>query len=335
MFIIKNLDKIKIAIDIVEKDLVTKNKQSDEMILKKERIQYYLQFKERIKNTPLATLLYSNTNAGNNIGSPLVLQQCYVCKKHKEDHSGYGMISTCCGAFYCQNCVKAMSTHFIRSDKEILEDPDNTYCCCCRDKNPKFYTNMNKKKDSNVYSYSLIQDNFIMDELKDSTAFDYYFYMLLKGGFIPLCSEGKPLNVQTDINQGIINLSEKSFPILKKITAKDQLAIISIKVIADILKHFNIKPRRGATMLLYNCPKYMQKRVKGYYDENKLMGVDLSFHDNVGQLIGIHQNIIAIIVWRNPSTQDEINQIIGRMIRLNNFNNELTFYITISSIGFD
>jgi hypothetical protein len=185
----------------------------------------------------------------------------------------------------------------------------------------------------------MLYDNFDLTDLHEhhSISFDYYFYMLLNGGFSPLHHEGKPISLKTDISCGSMQCltDEDTADALKmpKIIAKDQLAMYSLHVIRTILEHFSITPRRGACIMLYDCPKYIQRRVQGYYDSsNKIAGVDLVMNDSVGQLIGTHKNIIAIIVWRNPSTQDEIHQIIGRMIRLNNFGNELTFYITISSL---
>ena len=285
-----------------------------------------------------------------------------VCGKKITDHNGYGMVSCCCGAFYCSNCLKSMCTHYIcnRATGEQIYDPDNYYCGCCRQQNPKYYFNINKKKDTNVYSYNLINDFFDTTDLKGHTMFDYYFYMFLKG-FTPLYQEGKPLNIQNDIEQGNVNANcfkLKQIPKLEKILPKDQLAILALSTINRTLHDLGIVPKQNAIILFYGCPKYMLSRVKGYYNDivntndpktalqiTKLNGkketiqpisvLNLDFKDSVASLIGLHKNIVAIIQWQTPDKSDEVSQLVGRILRLNSFNNKLYFYITTNSIGFE
>lgn len=389
MFILKYMDRIKSAILAVEKDLHTVDPKTNSPKLSPSRVQHYLDWKSMIQDlttkppptekrktkdgkiitvplasstNPLYLFLYEDPRVGNQIGSSLVQQSCMSCSKKITDHYGYGMVACCCGAFYCSNCLKSMCTHYIcnKQTNQQLNDPDNYYCSCCRSTNPKYYFNVNKKKDTNVYSYNLINDYFDTTDLKGHSMFDYYFYMFNKG-FKPLYHEGKPLNIQNDIEQGNINPScfiTKSVPVLEKILPKDQLGILAIGTINKTLHDLQILPRQNAIILFYCCPKYMVARVKGYYadiikrndpttalqitDSNgqrKLIQpisvLNLDFKDSVSSLIGLHKNIVGIIQWENPERRDEVNQMMGRILRINSFNNKLHFYIATNSIGFE
>lgn len=383
MFILKYFDRIKSALLTVEKDLVV-DKKTNESKLNSSKVSYYLKWKDllydlennppkkerqRLKdgtyvvvenktsNNPLYNAFYNDPRVGSNIGSPLVMQKCMSCMKKITDHNGYGMIACCCGAFYCSDCLKSMCTRVI-CDKEknlTLVDEDNYYCCCCREKNSKYFFNVNKKKDTNVYSYNLVNDFFDTTDLQGHINFDYYFYMLTNG-FKPLYCEGKPLNIHNDIEQGGVSVdcfNTRLVPKLEKILPKDQLGILAINIINKTLVELNIAPHKNSTILLYGCPKYMTSRVNSYYqmivgtnDDKNTINIDgkrtvpislmnLDFKDNVASLIGLHKNIIAIIQWETPDRKDELNQLIGRILRLNNFNNKLYFYIAIDSIGFE
>lgn len=382
MFILKYYDRIKSAIFAVEKDLAL-NKLSNE------RVSYYLQWKEMLADTktnpptterkkmkdgtikitftqpsmnPLYLSIYCDPRIGNQIGSSLVQQNCMVCAKKITDHNGYGMIACCCGAFYCSNCLKSMCTHYIcnKNTGEQIYDKENYYCGCCRSTNPKYYFNINKKKDTNVYSYNLINDFFDTTELQNHTMFDYYFYMFLNG-FKPLYQEGPALNIQNDIEQQNIpaNIFKlKTIPTLERILPKDQLGILALGTINRTLHDLQILPKQNAIILFYGCPKYMINRVRNYYAEiikqnnpqtalqivrpngkketiQPISVLNLDFKDSVASLIGLHKNIVAIIQWQTPDRQDEINQLVGRILRLSSFGNKLYFYIVTNSIGFE
>ena len=66
-----------------------------------------------------------------------------------------------------------------------------------------------------------------------------------------------------------------------------------------------------------------------------LSRLSLEFKSRVSDLIGLHKNIVAIIQWSKPEREDEVAQLIGRCLRLNNFGNKLYFYITTSSTEFE
>lgn len=381
-FILRYMDRIKSAIFAVEKDLSNSK-------LDPARVSWYLEWKKMVSDVdahpppterrkmkdgkivtvqlqpstnPLYLQLFNDPRVGNQMGASLVQQKCMVCAKKITDHNGYGMVSCCCGAFYCSNCLKSMCTHYMcnHATGEQLYDKDNYYCGCCRRKNPKYYFNINKKKDTNVYSYNLINDYFDTTELKGHTMFDYYFYMFLRG-FTPLYQEGKPLNIQNDIEQGDVDpncFKMKKIPQLEKILPKDQLGILALGTINKTLHDLEIMPKQNAIILFYGCPKYMLSRVKGYYNDivkkndprtalqvtrpngkkemvQPISVLNLDFKDSVASLIGLHKNIVAIIQWQTPEKSDEVSQLIGRILRLNSFNNKLYFYIMTNSIGFE
>lgn len=392
MFILRYMDRIKSAIKAVEADMIAPPEGSPK--LKPERVSHYLAWKEMMRDTierpaptervkgkngkvsivkvanscnPLYVELFDTPAVGSQMGAALVTQQCMSCNKPITDHNGYGMVACCCGAFYCSSCVKSMCTHYIAdktADKStansIIHDPDHYYCTCCRQRDPKYYMNINKKKDTNVYSYNLINDFFDTTDLKDHITFDYYFYMF-NNGFTPLYQEGKPLNIAHDISQGTISkdcFKRNIIPPLEKILPKDQLGITAIGIINNTLHDLGIMPREKANILFYGCPRYMVNRVKGYFSsivkENNpatalqikkangkveriqpISVLQLDFKDSVASLIGLHKNIVAIILWCTPERQDEINQIAGRILRISSFNNRLYFYISTNSIGFE
>lgn len=397
MFILRYIDRIKAAITTVERDLST-IESSGKPKLDPSRVSFYLKWKEIIADTdvnpppfekvkrkdgtickrftepslnPLYLHFYRNPNIGQSIGASLVQQECYCCHRRITDHNGYGMLSCCCGAFFCSNCLKSMCTHDIADKRtsdtsRTIHDDDNYYCICCRHKNPKYYFNVNKKKDTNVFSYNLVNDFFDTTELKGHTMFDYYFYMFLHG-FTPLYHEGKSINIQNDIEQG--NISESIFapiskglrptvPVLEKVLPKDQLGAIALDTINRTLHTLEILPRKGATILFYGCPKYMWHRVVSNFKDicsrndpatafnvvspdgskkriQPISVMQLDSKDSVASLIGLHKNIVAIIQWRTPDKSDEISQLVGRILRLNSFNNKLYFYIVINTLAFE
>lgn len=388
-FILRYMDRIKSAILAVEHDLRTIDPKTNKPKLDPSRVSYYLEWKKMISDVeahpppvekrktkdgriitvqtqpsmnPLYLSLFEDPRVGNQTGASLVQQKCLCCGKEITDHNGYGMVSCCCGAFYCSNCLKSMATHYMinRATGEQLCDNENYYCTCCRRKNPKYYFNINKKKDTNVYSYNLINDFFETTDLKGHTMFDYYFYMFLHG-FVPLYQEGKPLNIQNDIEQGDVDANcfkLKKIPTLEKILPKDQLGILALGTINRTLHDLGIIPKQNAIILFYGCPRYMLGRVKGYYNDivkrndpstalqvtkpngkkeliQPISVLNLDFKESVASLIGLHKNIIAIIQWQSPDKKDEVSQLVGRILRLNSFDNKLYFYITTNSIGFE
>lgn len=384
-FIINHIARVKSAILNVEKALAVGK-------LKPEEVSYYTEWKNMLKNpdeqppseivevngrkarrllaesaNPLYNYIYSSPTIPNNSdGNAVVDQKCYICGCSKEKHLHYGMVSTCCGAFICHNCLKCCTTRKIinRETGESIHDHENYYCVCCREKNSKYIFNVNHKRNSsNVHSYYLANEYFDTSALKSHQLFDYYFYMTLEG-FTPLNHEGPPININKDISLGIIpeNVFKKNIvPSMDRLLPVDQLSLQSLHVINKCLHDLNLVPKQGSIILIYNCPYEIQDRVRNYYEDiiksqNKstmialpqndrgpreaaaiqpLSRLSLEFKSRVSDLIGLHKNIIAIIQWVKPERADEVAQLVGRCLRLNDFGNKLYFYLTTSSTEFE
>jgi hypothetical protein len=392
MFIIKNFDRIKGAISAVEHDLITINPKTNKPYLDKDRIKYYYEWKEMLADVkkrpppkvqvkvkegdrmvtkmvnkqdslnPLYLKIYSDPSIGNGANSPTVPDAvCQICGKGPTENNGYGMLASCCGAFYCSHCIEESCTKTMvnASTGETIEDKDNYYCCCCRHKNPRFYFNVSRKKDTSIYAFNLAKEYYDVSELDDVAIFDYYFYMF-KYGFKPLTFKGRALNIANDIQQGAVDgdcFKLNKIPELDKILPKDQLAILALSNINTTLHRLKILPKRGSIIMFYGCPNYMQERVKFFYNDIKnknnpatvfqvrtnrgeeliqpITQTRIVFKDDVGSLIGLHENIIAIIAWETPTYKDQQNQLFGRVLRLNGWGNPLTFYISTNSISYE
>lgn len=344
------------------------------MYLDKNRIKWYFEWKNMLMDkdkpltkemkqagyesmNPLYNAIYSEINNNNNISVNATIPDaiCMHCGKLPTDHNGYGMIATCCGAFFCSECLNEASTQQIISpdDNFAIQSPDY-YCVCCRRKNPRYQFNAARKKDSAIQCTNLIDDNYSKKEFlegrSEELVFDYFFYGFMCG-WSPLKHLGRGLNIKNDIDQGTIdrNLFKQGVvPVLDSILPKDQLAILAVKNINDVLTKLKIIPKRGSLILYYGCPQHMQERVvkyQGIIRESKEGGLiinsgktqkhiqpiyncNIMFKSDVGSLIGLHENIIAIVAWETPVQGDERNQLFGRLLRLNSWGNPLTFYIS-------
>lgn len=326
-FIIKNIDKIRSSINQVEKDLNSENK-----LLEPNRVKYYLKWKNSL-NKNMYDIIYSDQGISNiNNISPIIDKTvCINCQTDNTKHNGFGMISTCCGAFYCYKCLKMCCTKKIvnyETNEEII-DEENYYCCCCHSKNPNYLFNITKQKDKSIYAYNLVKDYFYNDDLNDIAYFDYYFYMF-ENGFTPNYFEGNPISTKQNLNE---------IPVLEKILPKDQLALLSIQNINECLKQLKITPQQNTFLLFYGCPKYMIHRVNNFIeniiskDKNSpIAKLKTVFLEDTGQLIGIHLNIIGIIEWKRTNKKDERLQIFGRILRMNNYNNPLHFFISTTTL---
>jgi hypothetical protein len=110
-------------------------------------------------------------------------------------------------------------------------------------------------------------------------------------------------------------------------------------------------PKKNSIILFYACPKYMQSRVitqmqkiiksnplETRHKETQLQPIanlEVMFKDSVASLIGMHKNIIAIVLWHKLENQDNAQQMLGRCMRLNTFNTPLYFYITATNVDFN
>lgn len=353
MFVLKNKEVLKTAFSRIERDLENKT-------LDPNKISNYLKWKESVKNSPLAQDLWGELMKSSANSIPIVNQRCMCCGKDPNETASFGFLSLCCAAFYCSNCLQSMVTHKIvdATGDYSITDNDNYYCCVCRKKNCKFFMNSTKMKDRNIYAFSLI-DDYTKEaaELKNHLKVDYYFYAFLNG-LTPIYQNGKPLNIHEDINQGLI-VKPNVVPKIECIFSIDQLAVRSLITINKTLGELKICPKKPTFALYFDVPGYMQSRLTTLREtiikENKkqtqvkyvngkiekmiqpLENIGLVFRNSMASLIGLHSNIIAICVWNSTSqlsTQDNIQQMLGRILRINTFDNPLYFYIETDRVSF-
>ena len=377
-FILINKDKLRGAISAIDKDYnISGRYKNAKFIDKRSEIKYFIEWITKLttikdpktgdakatSNKLVADLLTPPSMVStNNESTPIVQQECMCCHKSYSEHNGYGIVSTCCGAFYCENCIKNATTHKI-ADKitnDYYNDKHNCYCSCCRSKNPKIFINMSKKKDKSIYAFNIIDQYFKNSELNDVIKFDYYFYMLIHG-LQPCFHEGHPININNEISRGIIDkeifnklhdetdkskrkeIFEKSIQTkIKPIYSLDHLMIHSLESINKSLIAVNQTYNYTPYILFYNAPKYMENRIIGYMREfkkgyikngkkyeNPISSIKPIFMNSIDGLIGIHLNVVAIVVFDfKDTTKDGVKQLLGRCLRINTFNNKITFFIT-------
>ena len=141
----------------------------------------------------------------------------------------------------------------------------------------------------------------------------------------------------------MLDNENETYKLVLPLFAKDRLSILAINQIEQTLRKLDIKPylmnKIRPCILVYGCPEYMNKRVQDHFKlfstnkDSSLYNLDIMFRNNMGSLIGLHRNILGILVWNEPDNLDEIQQLIGRILRLNSWNNPLYFYISCKSIS--
>ena len=359
-FILKNYDKLNKSISLILSDIENEK-------LPKEKVEWFLKWKDIINqkskvivyknktkteeevDNPLYNSLFKPINQVPQGIQPMFLMNCSVCGKLPQEHKGWGFISSCCGSFFCADCAKSMVTRDLviypencRDSNNVLNIHDNEhyYCVVCHKFDPTYVSNSTRHKDmNNIQTYQIVNDYMDSSELKNHLHIDYYFKMFIDG-FKPKYFDGKVIEceVETKIWEGIDKFKSKIHEIIEQLIPKDQLALSCIERINECLKRLEIYPAKMNTikpqLLIYGCPDYMQKRVEQYFkaysndNTENLYSLNILFKNSLSELIGLHQNILGILVWNNPKHVDEIQQLIGRIVRLNNWNNPVYFYIT-------
>jgi hypothetical protein len=353
-FILNNFSKFSKAIINVEEDI-------NKGILKKSDIPEYIKWKESIglktqfdengelvngeeikktliennkifENNPFLKALYSKNSISTNNSSCLIQQKCAICDKQVQQHDSFGFVSCCCGAFFCRDCAKSMCSKRSneRSDKSgSNEQSENTYCVVCHKQNPTYFINSTHHPKFNLQSWHIINEFTTTDSTTNTKHFDYYFKMF-NDGFTVKYSDGRKLDLEFDDENQVVQLYQK-----------DRILIHLISSINSILSKLEIKPGDSCeikpSILIYDAPLFIQKRMKDYFsrfshDKNSsLYQMDIIFKRDMSERIGLHHNILGIIVYNEPSNIDEINQLIGRILRLNTWNNVMYFYITFKN----
>ena len=340
-FILKNIDRFNNSIRMIEEDLNNKK-------LEEKQIVYYKKWKESIdQEGELFKILFINRDSKYSAVQPMIMNKCGVCGSLPEVHNGWGFISTCCGTFYCVDCAKAMTTRRLVmkdtvNNKQFEFTDSKYYCTICHKSEPTFVLNCSRHKNmDNIQGYNIITQFMDVDNDKSLLKINYYFKMFLEG-LKPKYHEGKVIECELKNNYDKSKLQTKNnYELINQLFTKDRLAMSSIVCIDQSLKELNIKPSEMNTtipnILIYGCPNYMHKRVSQYFNaftqnpKYNIYKVNIIFKNSLNELIGLHQNIMGIVVWENPSHTDEIQQLIGRIIRVNNWNNPICFYITCKS----
>jgi len=341
-FILKNYDRFNKSINMIMKDV-------DDGKLDKDRVSFFYKFKDIINqkskvivmrnkkqvteeiDNPVYSLLFKPINQVPQGIQPMLMMNCQVCGAIPNLHKGWGFISCCCGSFFCSECGKNMATRdlvLIKGNTEKrIHDDNHYYCVVCHKNDPVYVSNSTRHKDiNNIQTHHIVDQFMDTTDLKNHLHVDYYFKMFTEG-FKPKYFDGKVIECEVDETEKI-----------EQLIPKDQLALNCIERINECLKKLEIKPSLMNTikpqLLIYGCPDYMQKRVEQYFkafssDPNEAMySLNILFKNSLSELIGLHQNILGILVWNNPKHIDEIQQLIGRIVRLNNWNNPVYFYIT-------
>ena len=228
------------------------------------------------------------------------------------------------------------------NNKQFEFTDSKYYCTICHKSEPTFVLNCSRHKNmDNIQGYNIITQFMDVDNDKSLLKINYYFKMFLEG-LKPKYHEGKVIECELKNNYDKTKLQTKNnYELINQLFPKDRLAMSSIVCIDQSLKELNIKPSEMNTtipnILIYGCPNYMHKRVSQYFNaftqnpKYNIYKVNIIFKNSLNELIGLHQNIMGIVVWENPSHTDEIQQLIGRIIRVNNWNNPICFYITCKS----
>lgn len=342
MFVLLNKNRLIKAIQNIDRDYnVTGSYKDARWSDRKAEIGYFIEWFEMLtKNSPFRIECSNNYNVSSGESTPIVSQRCYCCGQEPMQHCSYGCVATCCGCFFCSNCLKSMTTRkiVIEGSEKVLMDKHNYYCECCHQKNPTFFINITKKKDKNVFAIAMIKEFFDCSDMTGHINFDYYFKMFMKG-LVPLSHDGKPITIQ---KEGLV-YNNSIIPQFPCIYPREHLLIKAISNIQRVLEltGTKIKPSVMPIILIYGSPKHMQTRITSYFRElcrnnptSQLNRIALLFKNDVGSLIGLQKSIIGIILFDTPKNMDELTQTNARLIRISPqySNNDINFYIKASSV---
>lgn len=276
----------------------------------------------------------------------LVRSKCLVCRRIIEEHSGFGIVAGCCGCFVCSMCLTNASTDIIvdgNSGKSV-RDNDNTYCCCCRAKNPRYYANsLRESFSSQCYSVNFISRYFTAGEKTKRLPPDYYFEMLMRGfSFKKEYANGKPINISTDIERGHIKLEtlEKGeIPEVRKVSSIDLIGSQVIRGMAETFSALEIEPEPSSLIIMYRVKPEIREafeadlaiiRQQRGKIKHPFMNCHMHFVDGLDEIIGLHANVLGIVAWDEDDDQFKRHQLLGRIMRCSTFKNKLNFYISLN-----
>ena len=278
----------------------------------------------------------------------LLSAKCAVCGKGNEDTNGFGIISSCCGAFICANCIDQAATHDIVNPYTIEKMvSDDYYCVCCRAKNCRYYFNSTQHSTGrDMRSYIFADKYFEADDIEGHYSIDYYFKMIKNGWTMrkDKCN-GRSISIARDISKGLISpdvFKKNIVPEIEKIRSSDILFPQVLTAIYAAYVKTGLKPVDNSILLVYKCKEHLQSRMLDRFNELKsipdspFVKTNLQFRDTVGSVIGLSMNIIGIVVY--DSNQEEwfsMIQLIGRLLRISSYGQKILFYINNNNMAYE
>lgn len=339
-FFIQNIDAFKTILPVLINDLSVGE-------VEKEKVSFFVDWFNNTKDQKFKSIICSPpTIARNNsIINTIVNSKCIICQKPKDETFGFGVVSGCCGAFICANCIDKAATHEIINDSSDLESikdrlcDKSYYCVSCRAKDPNYYFNSRQlSSNSEMRAYSIARRYFDINDLEDHYPIDYYFKML-KSGFKLRSDQclGSPINIRNDIEQGIISkdvFNKKIIPEINKIKCSDVLFPQLITSIYNVYKELDVKPENGSVIMIYNCKDILKPRINELFEMKKrepdspFKNCVIYYIDNISHVIGMQLNLCALLVYDDDKEEHfSKRQLIGRIYRLSGFHQELPLYI--------
>ena len=272
----------------------------------------------------------------------LVSSRCFICKREKAAHNGFGIISGCCGAFICDRCIPLASTEYItNTDSNELLHTNDYYCCCCRAKSPHYYFNTTRESPTSPrFSYVIAQEYFDVEDSDKLLPPDFYFYMLQYGFIISSKHRnGRPINIANDISAGFIPkdvFANGVTPDVRKIKAVDIIGGQLLRNLEFTFTKLEITPQPDAIIIIYRVKSEIRPGLEIEFSElrrNKsspFYRTRLVFVGSLDEIIGLHTNVLGIIAWTEDDDAGKRHQLLGRIMRCSSFNNKLNFYISLN-----
>lgn len=334
-FFVQNIVSFKKMLPLLIQDISTG--EADET-----KVSLFIDWYNNTKDEKFKTLLCTPNYGNSNIQSfpTLVSSPCVICKATKDKTYGFGVITSCCGAFICSKCINQAATRkIVNSFTAERMDVDDYYCVCCRDKHPRYYFNSTQHSAGRESrSYVFADQYFDNSECAGHYSIDYYFKMLKNGWEMkPECCCGAPINIYNDIKQGLISdavFSERRIPKIEKIKNGDLVFPQVLVAIYNAYKEMGIKPVDNSILLIYKCKPILQQRMQQRFAEiqqqpdSPLAKVSLVFRDTVGSVIGLSMNIMGIAIYDSSNEEFfSMCQLLGRLLRISSFDQKILFYI--------
>lgn len=278
----------------------------------------------------------------------LLSAKCAICGRGNEDTNGFGVISSCCGAFICYNCIDEAATHDIVNPYTIEKMvSDDYYCVCCRAKNCRYYFNSTRHSTGrDIRSYIFADKYFEADDVEGHYSIDYYFKMIQNGWKLrkDKCN-GRSISIARDISKGIISkdvFKQGIIPDIERIRSSD---IIFPQVLTAIYSAYiktGLKPVDNSILLVYKCKDNLQSRMIERFNELKALPDSpfaktyLQFRDTVGSVIGLSMNIIGIVIYSSEEEEFfSMIQLIGRLLRISSYGQKILFYINNNNQAYE